>query len=293
MLTQVPDSEMKYFASISIQSLKSTPDFIRNCQILCLYFQTGRKSKEENANTVKKTPLKREFSSPVSRSTSFRNAVRKQPLTSVGSSDDIMADTNSNKTTETSPSKRTQSFRLATRLYPVLKNEVASHSASSLPGTSLVQCKEELPPSSTEDGVFASGESNVDQRYCSMPALAKPQSPSINGSSARGSDSHLTRRLSSNSFNLGSPSKKVIDIKQYFSRPKENLENSQSLKQESKSVTAFHDSFLKKAAENSPERSILMYLFVALRQAIQYPGYSACLLCLYVQMICNGIPHRL
>eukprot|EP00105_Crassostrea_gigas_P030714 XP_011453134.1 PREDICTED: uncharacterized protein LOC105346307 isoform X2 [Crassostrea gigas] len=221
--------------------------------------KTGRKSKEENANTVKKTPLKREFSSPVSRSTSFRNAVRKQPLTSVGSSDDIMADTNSNKTTETSPSKRTQSFRLATRLYPVLKNEVASHSASSLPGTSLVQCKEELPPSSTEDGVFASGESNVDQRYCSMPALAKPQSPSINGSSARGSDSHLTRRLSSNSFNLGSPSKKVIDIKQYFSRPKENLENSQSLKQESKSVIAFHDSFLKKAAENSPERSPKLY----------------------------------
>lgn len=221
--------------------------------------KTGRKSKEENANTVKKTPLKREFSSPVSRSTSFRNAVRKQPLTSVGSSDDIMADINSNKTTETSPSKRTQSFRLATRLYPVLKNEVASHSASSLPGTSLVQCKEELPPSSTEDGVFASGESNVDQRYCSMPALAKPQSPSINGSSARGSDSHLTRRLSSNSFNLGSPSKKVIDIKQYFSRPKENLENSQSLKQESKSVIAFHDSFLKKAAENSPERSPKLY----------------------------------
>ncbi|XP_052696954.1 uncharacterized protein LOC128175397 isoform X3 [Crassostrea angulata] len=221
--------------------------------------KTGRKSKEENANTVKKTQLKREFSSPVSRSTSFRNAVRKQPLTSVGSSDDIMADTNSNKTTETSPSKRTQSFRLATRLYPVLKNEVASHSASSLPGTSLVQCKEELPPSSTEDEVFASGESNVDQRYCSMPALAKPQSPSINGSSVQGSDSHLTRRLSSNSFNFGSPSKKVIGVRQYFSRPKENLENSQSLRQESKTVTAFHDSFLKKAAENSPERSPKLY----------------------------------
>lgn len=37
MLTQVPDSEMKYFASISIQSLKSTPDFIRNYQILYIF----------------------------------------------------------------------------------------------------------------------------------------------------------------------------------------------------------------------------------------------------------------
>lgn len=43
MLTQVPDSEMKYFASISIQSLKSTPDFIRNVYIFRLEGKARRK----------------------------------------------------------------------------------------------------------------------------------------------------------------------------------------------------------------------------------------------------------
>lgn len=51
--------------------------------------------------------------------------------------------------------------------------------------------------------------------------------------------------------------------------------------------------FIKRAILRDQVTQILMYLFVALRQAIQYPGYSACLLCLYVQMICNGIPQRL
>ena len=204
--------------------------------------------------------MKRENSSPVSRSTSFRTAVRKQPLYSVDYDEEIHSETNATKTTETSPSKRAQSFRTATRQNPISMNVLANQSPSSLQSSPLVQCKEEESPSSTPDGVkMGSDNSAVDQRYCSMPMLTKPQSPFIGSSSPKDNESHLTRKLSSNSFNLGSPSKKVIDLKQYFSRSKENEENCQSLKQEGKKVTAFHDSFMKKAAENSPERSPKLY----------------------------------
>ncbi|XP_061162339.1 pleckstrin homology domain-containing family G member 3-like isoform X2 [Saccostrea echinata] len=214
-------------------------------------------SKNDEENFTNKMPLKRENSSPVSRSTSFRTAVRRQPLTSVDYSDEKLSETK-NGTTETSPTKRTKSFRLATRLNPLLTNVLASHSSSSLPDAPSVHQQEELPPPS-QDGEFRSDNSTLDQRYCSMPALTKPLSPFTNRPNSKVEDRQSSRRLSSNSFNLGSPSKKVIDIKQYFSRNKENLEDSQNLKQESKSVTAFHDSYLKKSAETSPDRSPKIY----------------------------------
>lgn len=193
----------------------------------------------------------------MSRSTSFRTAIRKQPLASVDYGDEKPSESNSS-TTEVSPTRRTKSFRLATRLNPLLTNVLANLSSSSLPDCPSVQNNEECP-SSPLDGVFTSDNATFDQRYRSMPVLTKPLSPFTNGSATRSSDKQSTRRSSSSSFNLGNPSRKVIDVKQYFSRNKGNLEDSQNLKQESKSVTAFHDSFLKKSAENSPERSPKIY----------------------------------
>ncbi|KAK3092501.1 hypothetical protein FSP39_003724 [Pinctada imbricata] len=205
----------------------------------------------------------------IGRSTSFRTAVRSRPLHSE-SFEDSLPSSPITQSPSSTPTRRSKSFKIATRFKPLIASETTSlPSSPSLPtakigfggnsGSTPDFCDE------SSDQVF-SDELKVRPKHLSLSNSGKFSSmPVLNATEKaqnRKSDVTVSPKLSSGSFNFGNVNqspKKVIDVRQYFSRNKENnpsissltdIEENQNLRKEAKSVSAFHDTFLRKSTEN-------------------------------------------
>ena len=218
----------------------------------------------------------------VGRSISFRQAVKRQPLRSVdfGTIEDKENASIQNK--ETPPSRRSKSFKRATKYHPILlsssTDELDSKTSDSLLHDSICSptkqsTKQEFSfsvtpvpsnqannsPKSVNKCHGGRTDSNFNEhsdslsrnsRYSSMPVLnvLEPSSPIIHRNRKCSED--ITRHESTSSVK-----KRIFDTKLYFQKSRdENSPDVNNFRRGNNSVSAFNDSYLKKSIENLSQK---------------------------------------